>query len=140
MRRGLAFLAALYTLFMIYSLELYIWGEKGLLAYQELETYKERLAGNIDSMELVHENLRGEFESLKGDTETIALYARKLGYYRDREYQVIIEQMDLPRSHYIVGELVKPYKRKTVDNQIFGIIASLFGVSAYIVLRFKEGM
>jgi cell division protein FtsB len=140
MRRGLAFLAALYTLFMIYSLELYIWGEKGLLAYQELETYKERLAGNIDSMELVHENLRGEFESLKGDTETIALYARKLGYYRDREYQVIIEQMDLPRSHYIVGELVKPYKRKTVDNQIFGIIASLFGVTAYIVLRFKEGM
>lgn len=133
-------MAALYTLFMIYSLELYIWGEKGLLAYQELETYKERLAGNIDSMELVHENLRGEFESLKGDTETIALYARKLGYYRDREYQVIIEQMDLPRSHYIVGELVKPYKRKTVDNQIFGIIASLFGVTAYIVLRFKEGM
>lgn len=133
-------MAALYTMFMIYSLELYIWGEKGLLAYQELETYKERLAGNIDSMELVHENLRGEFESLKGDTETIALYARKLGYYRDREYQVIIEQMDLPRSHYIVGELVKPYKRKTVDNQIFGIIASLFGVTAYIVLRFKEGM
>ncbi|MGC9311974.1 MAG: septum formation initiator family protein [Sediminispirochaetaceae bacterium] len=133
-------MAALYTMFMIYSLELYIWGEKGLLAYQELETYKERLAGNIGSMELVHENLRGEFESLKGDTETIALYARKLGYYRDREYQVIIEQMDLPRSHYIVGELVKPYKRKTVDNQIFGIIATLFGVTAYIVLRFKEGM
>ncbi len=140
MRRGLAFVAALYAMFMIYSLELYIWGEKGLLAYQQLQNYKERLADNIDSMELVHENLRGEFESLKGDTETIALYARKLGYYRDREYQVIIDQMDLERSHYIVGELVKPYKRKNVDNQIFGIIASLFGVSAYIVLRFKEGM
>jgi len=140
MRRGLAFLAALYTMFMIYSLELYIWGEKGLLAYQELGSYKERLADNIVSMELVHENLRGEFESLKGDTETIALYARKLGYYREREYQVIIDQMDLSRSHYIVGELVKPYKRKTVDNQVFGIIASLFGLTAYIVLRFKEGM
>ena len=140
MRRGLAILSAVYLIFMIYSIELYIWGEKGLLAFQDLGNYKERLLQNTDSMEVVHESLRGEFESLKGDTETIALYARKLGYYRAGEHPVIVEQMDLQKSHYIVGELVKPYRRKRVDNQIFGIVACLFGATAYIVLRYREGL
>jgi len=140
MRRGLAFIAAIYTMFMVYSLETYIWGEKGLIAYRNLETYKQRLEQNIASLDLIHEQLNGEFESLKGDAGTISLYARKLGFYQDMEHQVIVENMDIENSHYVVGELIKPYHRKAIDNQIFGIIAALFGISTYIILRFKEGM
>jgi len=140
MKRWFAVLSAIYVVFMLYNLQMYIWGEQGLLAYQDLENYKQKLEENLESLDIVHENLKGEFESLKGNTETIALYARELGYYQEKERQIIIEQMDLEQSHYVVGEIVKPYRRKRVDNRLFGIVAVLFGVTAYLMLRFKEGL
>jgi cell division protein FtsB len=137
MRRITALLAALYVVFMIYSLELYMWGETGLIATQDLERYKERLQQNIADLQDVQVSLGTEFDGLQKSSEKIGLSARKLGYFQPEEHRVVVEHMKLGNSYYVVGELLKPYRFKTVDTDIFLVLAFLFGISVYLILRFS---
>ena len=138
MRRCGAILAALYVVFMVYTLELYIWGENGRLAYKDMLRYRNTLNANVSALQDVHIQLKDEFEDLKKSPEKIELYARKQGYFSSGEHRVIVENMDLQGSYYVVGELVKPYQRPTIDVAIFRLIAFVFGLSSYIALRFSR--
>jgi len=138
MKRCGAILAAVYVVFMVYSLEVYIWGENGLLAYKDILSYRNTLNENVLALQDVHIQLSDEFGDLKKSPEKIKLYARKQGYLSPDEHRVIVEDMDLRGSYYVVGELVKPYQRSTIDMSVFRIIAFVFGLSAYIALRFSR--
>ena len=52
---------ALYTAFMSFTLQTYIWGEKGLIAYTKLENYKERLERNEERLQEIYGALDGKF-------------------------------------------------------------------------------
>lgn len=139
MRRTTAVFAALYVVFMMYSIELYIWGENGYLAMQDLSRYGERLETNVNALKKVQASLGREFEGLQKSPDKIELAARKLGYFAPEEHRVIVENMGIGNSYYLVGELVKPYSPSSIDVTILRIIAFLFGISAYFILRFSGG-
>lgn len=131
-------LAAIYIAFMTYGVELYVWGDHGILAYQDLALYKQKLEKNVEQLKRTGADLRGEAESLQYSAETVALYARKLGYYNSNEQHLRVEGMKLKQDHYIVGELVKPYSRTMIDRIVFRIIALLAGGIGYILLRYRR--
>ncbi len=140
MKRGFALLAAVYIAFMTYGLELYVWGDHGILAYKDLALYRQRLEENIEELERTGADLRREAESLQYSAETVALYARKLGYFDTNERHLRIEGMKLQKDYYVVGELVRPYSRPQIDSAVFRIIALLAGGIGYILLRFRRQM
>ena len=133
-------LAAVYIAFMTYGVELYVWGDHGILAYKDLAVYKQRLVQNIEELKRTGANLRREAESLQYSAETVALYARKLGYFDSDERHLRVEGMKLQKDYFVVGELVKPYSRSEIDRTVFRIIALLAGGIGYIMLRFRRQM
>ena len=133
-------LAAVYIAFMTYGVELYVWGDHGILAYKDLAVYKQRLVQNIEELKRTGANLRREAESLQYSAETVALYARKLGYFDSDERHLRVEGMKLQKDYFVVGELVKPYSRSEIDRTVFRIIALLAGGIGYIMLRLRRQM
>ncbi|MDZ7793410.1 MAG: septum formation initiator family protein [Spirochaetia bacterium] len=128
---------AAYIAFMTYGLELYVWGDEGVLEYKELSLYKERLEENLKALEENKTSLSREAESLQYSSEKVALYARKLGYYKPDEQHLQIDGMHLKQDYYVVGELVKPYTRTRVDQNVFRIIALFTGGIAYVFFRYR---
>ncbi len=131
-------LAAVYIAFMTYGVELYVWGDHGILAYNDLVLYKQKLKKNIEELKKTGAELRGEAESLQYSAEKVALYARKLGYFDADEQHLRVEGMKLQKDYYVVGELVKPYSRLRIDKIAFRIIALLAGGIGYILLRYRK--
>ena len=140
MKRSFALLAALYAAFCVYSLQVILWGEQGYFAYQRLDAYSQKLEENLQSLEKIHTNLGREFGNLQHNSDTVALYARQLGYYEEGERGVKIEHMDLSNSYYLVGEMQPPFKQKRVNPAVFRVIAALFGISVYIIMKNRKHM
>ena len=138
MKRGFALLAAVYIAFMTYGVELYVWGDHGILAYNDLEQYKQKLEKNIEELKETGAELRREAESLQYSAEKVALYARKLGYFDSNEKHLLVEGMNIHNDYYVVGELVKPYSRTKIDRRVFRIIAILAGGIGYILFRYRR--
>jgi len=137
MKRGLALIIAAYIAFMTYGLELYVWGDEGVLEYKELSLYKQRLEENLKALEKNETSLSREAESLQYSAEKVALYARNLGYFKPNEHHLEVEGMHLKQDYYVVGELVKPYTRTKVDQNVFRIIALFTGAIAYVFFRYR---
>jgi len=137
MKRGLALIIAAYIAFMTYGLELYVWGDEGVLEFKELSLYKQRLEENLEALEKNETSLSREAESLQYSAEKVALYARKLGYFKPDEQHMQVDGMHLKQDYYVVGELVKPYKRTKVDQNVFRIIALFTGGIAYVFFRYR---
>ncbi|MFO7730151.1 MAG: septum formation initiator family protein [Spirochaetia bacterium] len=128
---------AAYIAFMTYGLELYVWGDEGLLEFKKLSLYKQRLEKNLIALEANETSLNREAESLQYSGEKVALYARKLGYYKPDEQHLQVDGMHLKQDYYVVGELVKPYSRTKVDQYVFRIIALFTGGIAYVFFRYR---
>lgn len=138
MKRGLTLIAAVYIAFMTYGIQLYVWGDHGILAYRDLSLYKQKIEHNLESLKETGIKLSRESESLQYSAEKVALYARKLGYYAPDEQHLRVEGMNMKKEYYLVGELVKPYSSTNIDPAVFRIIALLAGAIAYIILRYRK--
>ncbi len=138
MKRGFALVTAVYIVFMTYGIELYIWGNHGVLAYRDLAEYKQKLERNVEELQQTGYTLTREADSLQYSAEKVALYARKLGYFSPEEKHLKVEGMNVKKDYYLVGELVKPYSRTDMNQNVFRIIALLTGSIAYIILRYRK--
>lgn len=76
------FLIAVFFGTLFYTLISLVGGEDGLLSMRQLEAQRERLSENTASIEKIHDTLTSEEDALENDPDTIAAYARKLGYVR----------------------------------------------------------
>jgi cell division protein FtsB len=76
---GLWIAAAVYTFFSVLS------GPKGVSAYGELLTERERQWNNLKNLGAVNEELEKTKNSLLYDKDTLAVYARQLGYGEENE-------------------------------------------------------
>jgi cell division protein FtsB len=138
MRRGATLLVALYAAFMSLTIQTFIWGEKGILAYQRLENYKERLEENEERLREIHARLDGRFERYTDDRETIELSARSLGYYQENETKLYVEGYEYDRPFYLVGRSVGEYNPLEVDPLVFRIVAILIGIITFIGIRYTQ--
>ncbi len=135
MKRGISLLIGLYCAFLSYSLMTYVWSENGVIAYQKLENYKERLESNIEELREVQEKLSIRTKSLQSDAETLALSARDMGYYRENERIIYLEGYKSKRNLYVVGELMRPFSREEVNPLVFRVFAVIVGIVGYIIAR-----
>lgn len=138
MKRGISLLIGLYCAFLTFSLMTYVWGENGIVAYAELSSYKERLESNVEQLREVKNSLAEKADRLQSSADTLALSARDLGYYRDNERIIYVEGYDTSENLYIVGELLRPFRREPVNPLVFRIFAVVVGAVGYIVSRYAR--
>jgi cell division protein FtsB len=110
MRRLLPLVAGI---FLVASVLIYLLGDSGLLAYADLENYRQKLAANVESLQQRNKSLGAELAGLKENSEQNIVLARRIGLYRPGDEVVKLEGLASRVEHYVVGDLLK--FRKTSD-------------------------
>ena len=97
----------LIVIFLAASVLIYIVGDSGLLAFNDLEGYRQRLSANVESLQQHNRKLTAELADLKGDAELNIVLARRLGLYRPGDRVVKVQGVSNRVEHYVVGDLLK---------------------------------
>ncbi|MDR2798157.1 MAG: septum formation initiator family protein [Treponema sp.] len=111
-----------YTLFSI------IRGPVGLSAYNELSREYDRLSENMESLKQINKELESTKNALMYDKETIAIYARDLGYSNGNEQFIRIVGLEgIRKSHLEAGELITAVKPRYISDITIKIVAFSIG-------------
>ena len=107
-------ITTVYLSLFIYMAASAFWGDTGYQAYQELESYKERLAANVNELETINQNLKMQCQAL-GSAEEMLLQARTLGLVSKQERVIIIDTASSRIHNYDLGgrysSNIKDYNR-----------------------------
>lgn len=126
----------LIVIFLVASVLIYLFGDSGVLAYRDLESYRRRLELNVESLYQHNKNLTAELADLKGNTELNIVLARRVGLYRPGDAVVKLEGPSTRVEHYVVGDLLK--LRKSGDARSAAVKTVAIGLSmlftAYVFL------
>jgi cell division protein FtsB len=132
-------LPILVVLFLVASLLIYFFGDSGLLAYRDLDIYRQHLAANVENLQQRSMALQAELTSIKDDPERTKVMARRIGFYGPGDEVVKLEGLPPRVERYAVGDLLKLKKGNEAKSAVVKAIAvclsALFGVSALLAAR-----
>ncbi len=127
------------SLFIFMSVSL-VMGDTGYKAYQELESYKEQLAANVQELETINQGLKLQCQAL-GSKEEMLLQARNLGLVSREERVIIIDNQTGNICSYDLGgrysSNIKDYNRiiDIKNLRIFSIAIAF--ISALLIYSFS---
>ena len=126
----------LILIFLVASVLILLFGDSGLIAYNDLESYRQRLALNIESLQQRNRNLAAELADLKGNAELNIVLARRLGLYRPGDEVVRLEGASPRVEHYVVGDLLKLKKGGDARSAVVKIVAICLSILfvTYVVI------
>ena len=108
----------------------------GLIAYAELEDYKDTIEQNIEELNIINSNLVLDSEKLIKRSDEIKLQARELGWVEGDEGIIVVRGYEKSKPGYSIGRLLSR-ELKSIDKHYNNlIIALLIGLSFYILTGF----
>ena len=131
----------LYSIFIglaIYSLLTFSEGDTGLKAMNKVESYKNQLNTNLETIRKINEELTIEFDALSSDSEMIKLKARALGYFDKNDHLVHIENFNPGYNEYKPGFVLKKEYLSNIDERQFRILSFAAALFTMIVLVMIE--
>jgi cell division protein FtsB len=118
------YLAPLWAGIVIYSMAVMTVGKIGFQAYDELLHEQDKQQQNLENLYGINQNLTGIRDALKYDGDTIAVYARELGFGSEDERFIRIVGTDIVRSSQVSeGELIQVETGDFVEDKTLRIIA-----------------
>ncbi|MDR2419183.1 MAG: septum formation initiator family protein [Treponema sp.] len=103
-------------------------GPTGLSAYEQLRVEQGKLKDNMANLRRLNTELENTGNALVHDPDTIALYARELGYGYANERFIRIAGLEKPPKQRIdPGQILLAAKPKHTSNEIIFVFA--FGVA-----------
>jgi cell division protein FtsB len=137
--KTLKYLAALWVSITIYSLSSFFSGNMGLAAYDELRAELSRQQANIAALRQINGELGSVKDALLYDEDTIALYARELGYGRTEEsFMRIVGLDEKMKARIETGELIPIVKQPHNPDMVLKIIACSAGLGVLLLLEIAE--
>ena len=116
----------IYTFFIslaIYSLLIFSEGDTGLKAMAKVESYRNLLNNNLESIREINDELTLDFDALSTDNEIIKLKARALGFFEKNDHLVHIENWNPDYNEYKPGFVIKREYLTDIDEKQFRLIA-----------------
>jgi cell division protein FtsB len=125
----------LIVIFLVASVLIYLFGDSGVLAFKDLESYRRRLALNVESLQQRNRNLTAELADLKGNAELNIVLARRLGLYRPGDAVLKLEGPSTRVEHYVVGDLLKLKKSGDARSAVVKTVAICLSIllTAYVL-------
>jgi len=114
--------------FSVVSLLICLFGDSGVVAYARLDSYRRKLAANVEKLQARNLALQQELGALQKSPERNLVMARDLGLYRPGDEVVRLEGRSSPVRTYEVGDLLKLKRDGSARNAVFK--AAGIGVSA----------
>jgi hypothetical protein len=107
----------------------------GFFAYQELLGERDKQQANLESLGLINGDLENTKNSLLYDRDTIAVYARELGYGREDERFIrIVGLGGIKKNPSTPGEVLRARRPGFVADRKLKIIALCSGLAVCAVL------
>jgi cell division protein FtsB len=123
------YFAALWLAVIFYAVASFFVGGAGLEAYNDLTIEYSKQQENLKKLEDINALLSGEKDALENDTDTIALYARELGYGTGEERFIrIAGRGEAANERYEAGEVYNARESETVPNRTILIISTVIFV------------
>jgi cell division protein FtsB len=133
--RVLKYLSPLWVGIVIYSMTVMTMGKIGFQAYGELLHEQDKQWQNLENLNNINQNLTGIRDALKYDGDTIAVYARELGFGSEDERFIRIVGTDIVRSPQISeGELIQVETGDFIEDKTLRIIAVCAAGTLFAIL------
>lgn len=123
MKTGPRILLSLYFGYVMYSLLMLVYGQSGVLAMRNLESYKMKLQYNLEEIRDANTSLLNEIDFLRSESEYIRLEARKIGFFDAAEGIIHIEGYEQRKDHYTVGRIMRWEIPETQKKPLFRTIS-----------------
>lgn len=141
MKLLLRLVVALYAGFLVSSLLHFMWGEAGISQLRTIREHRDRLIGNIEDLEDIHNELILERDALLYDTSEIEARARQFGYFREDEVPVMLPDSPANAKSRMLGTLLRETPSSHGGSGIFRLffLVTAFAVFAASFLWGKHG-
>ncbi|GHU83214.1 hypothetical protein FACS189468_8180 [Spirochaetia bacterium] len=131
--RALKYLLVPWIAIAIYSVSSVITGAVGDLAYDELLGERKRLEENMADLQLINQELEGAMDALLYDSNTIAVYAKELGYGAEDERFIRIVGLSSTQRHQATAGTIRVAARpEFTPDKTLRIIAFSVGLGLFI--------
>ena len=135
------YLFAIWAGVLIYALLALSFGARGISAYRQLQVEQARQEANIESLMLVNRELENTMHSLLHDEDTLAVFARELGYATAQERFIrIVGLGGYQQTRTSAGELVFAAAPSYIPSLILRIIAFFMGITMLVCMAFFDFM
>jgi cell division protein FtsB len=132
--RVFKYLAGFWTAVAVYSVFSLLSGPAGFSAYGQLEAERERQLDNMKTLSAINEDLENTRKSLLYDQDTIAVYARHLGYGRENERFVRIVGLGETRNPYNAsGQVYFAGTPDFISDRAIKTVAFFAGIVAFAI-------
>ena len=122
-----------YLIFLTYSVVLSIYGPVGVSKIHKLNDYKNDLVNNITELSKINQDLSKNFQNIYKNSEIITLEARKLGYLKENEGFIKINNTNIENKFYSVGKIINFNSVSILNSRISFMISIIFG-SVFFIL------
>jgi cell division protein FtsB len=130
--RVFKYLIALWTAFAVYSGFSLFGGAAGISAYGKLSAGREKQWENMKDLGILNEELENTKNSLLYDGDTIAVYARQLGYGREDERFIRIVGLGGTKNpHTTAGRIVFAEAPEGIPDKTIKIGALCAGIAVF---------
>jgi cell division protein FtsB len=129
------YLIALWAAVAVYGVSSVLTGAIGLSAYEQLLADRDRQWVNMKNLQLINEELEDTKNSLLYDQDTIAVYARELGYgKKDERFIRIVGLGGIKNPHTSPGQILRAGTPDSVSDRTLKIIALCTGAAVFALL------
>lgn len=140
MRRFLPILAGI---FATASISILLFGDSGVLAFRDLDRYREDLAANVEALKQRNTELNDQLARLQSDEESNRVMARGINLYADGDTVIKLEGHTSRSETYAMGDLLRMRKTDGMRNAMVKAAAvgltALLAVFALIAARGPRG-
>jgi cell division protein FtsB len=136
---ALKYVMPLWMGIVIYSVTAMTLGKTGLRSYDDLSHERDKQRLNLEKLSDIRENLSGVRDALKYDGDTIAVYARDLGFGSEDERFIRIVELDSAHSPQIhEGDMVQVETSDFTDDKTLRVIAVCAAGALLLFLLFTD--
>ena len=124
------YLFALWAAILIYTVLAFSFGARGISAYRQLQAEQARQEANIESLQMISRELENTMNSLLHDRDTLAVFARELGYATGQERFIrIVGLGGYQQTRTSAGEVLFAAVPQHIPNLALRIIAFFAGIT-----------
>jgi cell division protein FtsB len=139
--RFLKYLIAVWTTLVVYTVAAFFTGSTGTLAFTQLSAERDKQRANIEALQNLNQELEGTLNSLKYDPDTIAIYARELGYGAgDEQFVRIVGLAGARKQRTTAGQIIVPRSPGYIPDRILWFFSFCAGTLALVLLSVSEFM
>ncbi|MDR0689781.1 MAG: septum formation initiator family protein [Spirochaetaceae bacterium] len=129
------YLIILWGTVTLYTLSPVFTGDSGLPAYHELSIERDKQKLTIETLKEKNRELEGFRDALLYDSDTVAVYARELGFGRDDEVFIRIVGFDERLKQPIApGEVTRVLRKAHTADRLLRIITFCTGMGSIILV------